>query len=232
MKKLCIAFMAIALAASVAGAQSLSENSYYQRSVSLEAEARAAFDEGDYDRAAELAEQAQISAQLSDQYVAMILAMREADEAIKASRLRYDWATSVRAQIRFADAYANATTELDAAQSAFEFESYEEALEHARAAMEFLSVVTDEESLPAYFIVRDKPILSDCLWRIAEMPFVYNDPLRWPELYNANKSAMPQPSNPDLILPGMKLLIPSIAGEYREGVWTEGYEYPTFQPVE
>jgi hypothetical protein len=36
---------------------------------------------------------------------------------------------------------------------------------------------------------------------------------------------MPQPSNPDLIHPGMILDIPSIRGESREGMWVDGRTY-------
>ena len=44
----------------------------------------------------------------------------------------------------------------------------------------------------------------------------------------ANKAALPDPGNPDLILPGTKLTIPSIQGELREGLWKAGLKYPTF----
>jgi hypothetical protein len=46
-------------------------------------------------------------------------------------------------------------------------------------------------------------------------------------LYKANRATFPEPNNPDLILPGMQLTIPAIRGELRDGVWTEGREYPT-----
>jgi nucleoid-associated protein YgaU len=41
----------------------------------------------------------------------------------------------------------------------------------------------------------------------------------WKVLYNANKSKMPDPNNPDLIEPGMVIDIPSVKGETREGMW-------------
>jgi len=40
---------------------------------------------------------------------------------------------------------------------------------------------------------------------------------------------MPERDNPDLILPGMVLNIPSIRGETRQGMWQEGTEYPVFR---
>ena len=82
--------------------------------------------------------------------------------------------------------------------------------------------------LPAFYIVQERSSLTDCLWRIAEMPYIYGDPFKWPALYRANKAALPDPNNPDLILPGTKLAIPSIQGELREGLWKSGLKYPTF----
>ena len=73
--------------------------------------------------------------------------------------------------------------------------------------------------LPATFTVRPWAIYGDSLWSIAERPEIYGDPFMWPELFNANKHQMPNPNNPDLILPGMVLDIPSIENEVREGAW-------------
>jgi hypothetical protein len=39
---------------------------------------------------------------------------------------------------------------------------------------------------------------------------------------------MKDPANPDLIYPGMKVEIPSITGEYREGIYSPKAEYKTF----
>jgi nucleoid-associated protein YgaU len=73
--------------------------------------------------------------------------------------------------------------------------------------------------LPRYYIVRLIPDRRDCFWRIAEYDFVYGDPWKWPILYQANKSKIPDIDNPDLIEPGTVIEIPSIAGERREGTW-------------
>ncbi|HPB65477.1 MAG TPA: hypothetical protein PLW80_02885 [Spirochaetales bacterium] len=228
MKRFVISFIALAMMAASVQAQSLADNSYYRKSVELEAAARAAFDEGEYDEAAELAALAQENARLSDEYVAMILAMRKAKTAIESAQARYDWATGVRAELRFAEDYAGATVELAAARAAFQAEAYAEALVHAYTVDAYLAGITDEEALPAYFVVRELSRRADCLWRIAGLPFVYNDPYKWPVLYEANKRSLPDPANPDLILPGMTLVIPAIENELRDGVWIDGKEYPTF----
>ncbi|MCD6131038.1 MAG: LysM peptidoglycan-binding domain-containing protein [Candidatus Hydrothermae bacterium] len=45
---------------------------------------------------------------------------------------------------------------------------------------------------------------GDCLWKLAGLPWVYNNPLMWPKLYEANKD---QIKDPDLIYPGQKLRV-------------------------
>jgi nucleoid-associated protein YgaU len=228
MKKTIIAFIVLAFIVTAAQAQSLVDNTYYRKSLQLEAAARVAFDEGEYDEAADLAAQAQENARLSDEYVAMILSMRTARKAIDSAQARYDWATGVRAQIRFPEDYAGATASLAAARAAFTAERYDDATTHAYTVDAYLAAVTDEQALPAYFVVRELEKNTDCLWRIAGLPFIYNDPLKWPLLYQANKKALPNPANPDLILPGMTLSIPPLANELRDGVWIDGEKYPTF----
>ena len=230
MKKLTIAFIGLVLAMAV-HAQSLIENEYYNKSQELSVAAQTAFDAGEYDQALELAFQSQDYARQSDEYVALMLSMRAARKAIAASQARYDWATGARAEKRFPEEYAGATLELAAARASFAGEMYEDAQIHAYTAEAYLSVVTAEETFPGIFVVRDLSGKRDCLWRIAAMPFVYNDPLQWPNLYKANKQSLPNPNNPDLILPGMQLIIPPLANELREGVWVEGNQYPTFKPL-
>ncbi len=228
MKKNILAFLVIVLAVVAVQAQSLAENSYYLRSLELETAARVAFDEGEYDLAVELAAQAQENARLSDEYVAMILSMRAADKAIASAQIRYDWATSIKADIRFAKEFAGATLELAAARAAYAAEDYDEATVHAFAVEAYLADINPEGALPAYFLVRSLAVNTDCLWRIAELPFIYNDPLQWPKLYQANKKLLPDPENPHLILPGTILAIPPLKGELRDGTWTDGEEYPVF----
>ena len=82
--------------------------------------------------------------------------------------------------------------------------------------------------LPAKYVVRLIPERRDCLWRIAEYSFIYNNPLKWPVLYEANKKTFKDPSNPDLIFPGQVLVIPSIKGEARDGTWDSK---KTYQPL-
>jgi len=94
-------------------------------------------------------------------------------------------------------------------------------------AEEAVAVADDDVGypLPATFTVRSWATYRDCFWNIAALPEVFGDPLRWPVLFNANRHRMPNPNNPDLILPGMVLEIPSIDGEVREGAWQSGRVY-------
>ncbi len=48
-------------------------------------------------------------------------------------------------------------------------------------------------------------IKGDCLWNIAKKPSVYNDPWRWPLIFQANRD---QIKNPDLIYPAQIFRIP------------------------
>ena len=39
---------------------------------------------------------------------------------------------------------------------------------------------------------------------------------------------MPRPNDPNLIMPGMKMKIPSLTGEYREGVYSPKKKYEAY----
>jgi nucleoid-associated protein YgaU len=80
--------------------------------------------------------------------------------------------------------------------------------------------------LPEYYTVRLVLPLRDCFWRIAAYPWVYNDPWKWKLLYNANKSLLPDPPNPNLVPVGVRIVIPSLAGETRSGDYDPSVQYP------
>jgi nucleoid-associated protein YgaU len=83
-------------------------------------------------------------------------------------------------------------------------------------------------ALPATYTVRPWAVSKDCFWNIAGFPWVYGDPHQWRLLYNANKSKLPDPNNPDSLEPGTVLDIPSIKGELRQGAWDSGR---TYEPI-
>ncbi len=114
--------------------------------------------------------------------------------------------------------YASKAYEKAWESSGSAIELYLKSVEQARAQAAAQAVPT----LPEFYTVRLMPDRRDCFWRIAEYDFVYGDPWKWKILYEANKQLLPDPNNPDLILPGTRLKIPSIKGEKRSGEWQGG----------
>jgi nucleoid-associated protein YgaU len=296
-----VAILAVAGLAGLA-AQSLVDNSYYQRSLELKAQADRAFQDGDYDAAADYAAQAQEYASLSDQFVEKMLAVTAADKAIAqakakaaaidadlakrgwpddyatavasldaanaaygnqdylgartqaerssaawdaiaaarstlkgeadtqiaAAKERLTWAESVKAATNWPAEYGRATGELGSSLASYDKEDYQAAVDHAKAVLAALASVTAEMPFPATYTVRLIPARRDCLWRIAEYSFIYNDPFKWKIIYEANKKTFRDPSNPNLIFPGQVLVIPPVAGETRSGSYDPSRTYSTF----
>lgn len=217
-----LAFFAAAMSLQ---AQSLKDNEYYRKSIELKAMAEQAFDEGDYDAAASYAAQASEFANLSDEYVAKMVAKSEADRAIAQAKERIAWADSVGVKKSYPAEYAAASTGLEASLAAYGKEEYPEARDLARGVLSALASVSGQTPLPATYVVRLIPARRDCLWRIAEYPFIYNNPLKWPVIYEANKKTFKDPNNPNLIYPGQVLQIPSIKGETRSGAYDPAKTY-------
>lgn len=61
--------------------------------------------------------------------------------------------------------------------------------------------------LKTTYKVRLIPERRDCLWRIAEYKYIYDNPWKWSIIYKANKN---QIKNPDLIYPGQVFGIPEL----------------------
>jgi len=93
------------------------------------------------------------------------------------------------------------------------------------AAPPAASPAVSPNALPATYKVRPWNVSKDCFWNIAGFPWVYGDPRQWRLLYNANKSKLPDPNNPDSLEPGTVLDIPSLKGEPRQGAWESGRTY-------
>ena len=225
MKRLALTLAALAAAASL-GAQSLKDNSYYQQSLELIALSQSAFDEGDYDASAEYAARAREYALLSDQYVEKMVAITRADEAIDRARGKIARAEELGADAANPGQYELALVEIEAAREAYDEEDYEAAEIRADSASESIDAIDlaalEDGILPAAYVVRLFPGDRECLWNIAEYPFIYNDASKWPLIYEHNKKSFVDPANPNLIEPGQELAIPSIAGEARKGTYDRG----------
>lgn len=197
-------------------------NQYYLESLRLAKLAQDTYEYGDYDTSAEFASEAIRYAQLSDEYVALQLKIKEANDAIAAAKKRLDWTLSSGAAKKYPTEYSEAEDYYNVSLSARSGEEWDSAIESANKVVEILAYIQapEKSGLPAQYTVRPWALTRDCLWSIAGQPWAYSDPHQWRVLYNANKSKLPDPNNPNLIEPGMVLDIPSLKGETRQGMWS------------
>lgn len=230
----------------VALAASYGDNQYQKLAEAYTVRAQDAFDSGEYDLAVEYTIKAEENAELSRQYVEMMLLRSEADTQIRVARNRLVWARSIKADENFPEMYNESMSLVEQAQVAFSGEKYEEAKKLALQSMDALAGLQEmdderkrleEEALakarkgvyPEYYIIHDWNKTKDCFWNIAAKPFVYNDPYKWEVLYEANRGVLDNAFNPDIIQPEIKIRIPSLAGEVREGTYDPEQEYNVFE---
>jgi len=199
--------------------QSIRNNEFFLESVRLTKLAQDTFDYGDYDASAGFAEEAIYYALLSDEYVA--------DQLIGEAKRLLDWADSNNIAARYPDDYNESKNYYDTSVIARFNEEWAEAIDAAINSIEILAAYESNRnpSLPSQYTVRTWISVRDCLWNIAGYTWVYGEPERWRVLYEANKSKLPNPDNPDLIEPGTIIDIPSIRGEVRRGMWESGRNY-------
>ena len=224
---------------------SLRNNRYYMESLRLTDLAQESYEFGDYDGSARYAEEALRYAQLSDEYVALQLKIKETDDAIAAAKSRIDWAAQTGAARANPDEYGAAEQAYGEAVAYREEEAWDNAIAAAGRVVDALAYLGgsppaaaktpapaaapagETPALPAQYTVRPWAVSRDCFWNIAGRPWAYGDPYKWRLLYNANKAKLPDPNNPDLIEPGMVLDIPGAQGETRKGAWDAGKTYPS-----
>ncbi|MDR2370340.1 MAG: LysM peptidoglycan-binding domain-containing protein [Treponema sp.] len=208
--------------------QSIRNNRYFVESVRLTNLAQESYEYGDYDASTNYAAEALRYAQLSDEYVALQLKINVANDAIAAAKARLDWAAANDVSARYPKEYGEARNYYDTSLSARSAQDWDTAITAASNVLYTLAFVEALErtaALPAQYTVWPWAVARDCLWNIAGRPWAYGDPNKWRLLYEANKSKMPQPDNPDLIHPDMILDIPALQGETRQGMWDAGRDY-------
>jgi nucleoid-associated protein YgaU len=85
--------------------------------------------------------------------------------------------------------------------------NYQVAQEYFAESKKLVEAYKTQAVNPNYpiYVVRLIPDRRDCLWRIAEYDFIYNDPYLWPKIWRRNRKLI---QHPDLIYPGWKLVIP------------------------
>ena len=237
-----LALVVLALAAASLSAQSLLDNEYYKKAQELKAQSDAAYAAGDYDLSASLAAQAKEQLAKSDAYVEAQLGRYRANGWLQVANDRRARAKAAGADKDAKEQYDSAAGDIASSKAAYDGESWEISIDFSKQAIATLESIPAKEpvavvepvvepgtpGLPATYTVRLILERRDCLWRIAEYPWVYNNPWKWKVLWEANRDILIDPDNPDLIEVGQVLTIPSIAGETREGMYDPSLEYPTF----
>ncbi len=227
MKKV-IALATLFLAGSLIFAASYKNNTYQKLADEYTRKAQNALDAGEYVLAEEYAAKAEENARLSEEFVKKMLAKSDCDTIMKQAAKKLEYAKSVNAERNFPMAYSSAQKSYASAQESYGNEDYATATAYAKQVLEALADIKEITPLPEYYVVRPWAETKDCYWNISGRPYVYDNPLLWENLYQANKSNMPRPNDPNLILPGMKMKIPSITGEYREGVYNPSKKYDPY----
>lgn len=224
-----LAALCMAAAPCAVFAASYINNTYQKLSEEYLALAEAADDAGEYGKSYEYAQKAKENADLSKEFIANMTARDDSSAAIAKANSMLRRAKKNGLDESNSDAFNGAQGNVNNAQGAFDEEKYDDALKAAKEAIAILQAagVSEAPPLPEYYIVDTWENLRDCLWNIAGRPYVYNDATRWKKLYNENKHILHQPNNPDLIHPTMKLHIPCLGDEYREGVYDPNEEYDT-----
>src|SRR5574344_66815 len=227
MKKL-ITLIITALVASLVFAVSYTDNTYQKLAQEYTAKAQKALDAGEYDLAEDYATKAQENAALSDAYVKKMTEKADADKNIALAKNRIEYVKSIRGDTNFPLAFQSAQNFFTQANDAYGKEEDVGASAAAQQVLTVLVAVKEITPLPKFYIVRPWAETKDCFWNISGRPYVYNNPLLWENLYQANKADLPDPKNPNLILPGMKMEIPSLTGEYRDGVYSPDTSYDAY----
>jgi nucleoid-associated protein YgaU len=168
---------------------------------------------------------AEEAARLAAEESGMQALKTQAEEALKKAKDRLVWAESLGARQNYPKELDTASMTLYNALTAYDAADYIRAKWYAEDVLAALAKVQESVPLPAIYVVRLIPERRDCFWRIAGYPFIYNDPTQWPKIYEANKSKIQDPNNPDLIQPGQRFVIPSLKGEVRSGEWDPAKQY-------
>ena len=227
MKKLFSVLFVITFTASIF-AVSYKNNTYQKLANEYSKKAENALDAGQYDDAMEYSRLAEENAELSRQFIQAMMIRTDAEDNIKLAKNQLAWAEKIDAPHTYPMAYTSAKENLENAETAFDDEDWAKAIEYAKASLAALDGVKEITPLPEFYIVKPWAETKDCYWNISGRPYVYNNPLLWENLYQANKSSMPKPEDPNLIHPGMKMKIPSLTGEYRSGTYDPKKSYDTY----
>lgn len=204
-------------------------NEFQKKSRLYSQKAEKAYDEGDYEAAVEFARIAEENALLSTKFIEKMLLRSDAQNLLYKAHTRLTWAKEKKADLYFPGAYQVAAESVFAADEFFANEEYTDTKRLSQRALDSLQNIREVVPLPAWYRVEYWQTTKDCLWNIAKNPAVYNDAFLWEKLYEANRATLTQPDNPNLVMPGMMIKIPSLADEYREGVYDSKIKYESLE---
>lgn len=227
MKKILM-LLTIALLGATLFAVSYVNNTYQKLADEYNRKAQNALNAGEYELSVEYAQKAEENALLSRAYIDMMIAKADADKQMTLAQNKIDWAQKIYADRNFPMAFSAAQTAMENAKREYTAEDYKSASSYAKQVTDVLADVYEITPLPQFYVVRPWAQTKDCYWNISGRPYVYNDPRLWENLYQKNKGEMPKPDDPNLIMPGMKMEIPSLTGEFREGVYSPSKSYDAY----
>lgn len=164
------------------------------------------------------------------------LSYAKAEEALKKAKENgYDTSKS--------NMYNEASQSLTNADEYLKAEDYSNSLLHSKNVIILANLMgvgdskdfaTVEETetftgeFPLYYIVVERTKNTDSLWLIASYDFIYGDGNLWRKIYEANKDKI---KNPDIIIKGQILTIPSLKGEKREGTYDSNKTYGNIKDI-
>lgn len=153
----------------------------------------------------------------------------EAEQMLKKAEAALTDASNKNDADQNADLINKARGVYDDAVAAYDNEIYNDSIDLSIKVINMLSAISP--ALPKYYRVRLIPDNRDCLWKIAEYYFVYQDRNQWQIIYERNKEVFKEPDNPHLIYPGQVFEIPSLKGERRDDTYNPEKEYPKFKDI-
>ena len=140
-----------------------------------------------------------------------------------------------------ADIYNEASKSLSNASYSLKTEDYSNSLMHSKNVIALVNTMgtTDSKGMktaetkttketiftgefPQYYTVVERTKNTDSLWLIASYDFIYGDGRLWRKIYEANKDKI---KDPNIIIKGQILTIPSLKGETRKGTYDSKNSY-------
>lgn len=138
--------------------------------------------------------------------------------------------------------YNQASTTLMFAKQALDDEDFSNSLFNSKLVIEMVNamyngadynqettiVETTGVLFPKYYKVQYRKVDTDSLWKIASYDFIYGDGNLWRKIYEANKDKI---KDPNIIIGGQILLIPSLKGETRDGTYDSNKQYGNIKDI-